>query len=117
MNSGPVYGVAGERWDLIDNALRLGQRGLAGNSSLARLLARKRGLRNPMDLPPLDERQILEWARIAKERTGSYPGYKSGSIMEAPGETWAGIDYALRCGKRNLPGGSSLARLLARHSD
>ena len=43
LNSGPVADAPGERWDLIDNALRAGCRGLAGGSSLYRLLARKRG--------------------------------------------------------------------------
>jgi hypothetical protein len=31
---------------------------------------------------------------------------------DAPGETWAGIDSALRTARRGLPGGSSLAKLL-----
>jgi hypothetical protein len=43
--SGPVQeGLAGETWRRIDNALRLGLRGLEGGSSLARLLERERGV-------------------------------------------------------------------------
>src|SRR5262249_10682904 len=51
--NGAVTDAPGERWDLIDYALRAGSRGLTGGSSLIQLLARKRGVRNPLDLPPL----------------------------------------------------------------
>jgi hypothetical protein len=47
INSGPVADAPGERWDLIDNALRAGCRGLPGGSSLHRLLTRKRGHGTP----------------------------------------------------------------------
>jgi hypothetical protein len=98
VNSGPVLDVPGERWDLIDNALRNGHRGLRGGSSLLKLLAKKRGLRNPLSLPPLTEPQIVMWATLKAERTGSRP-----------------VDYALRHGKRGLGGGSSLAKLLDKY--
>jgi hypothetical protein len=43
--SGPVpEGPAGETWRRVDNALRLGLRGLAGGSSLAQLLEQERGV-------------------------------------------------------------------------
>jgi hypothetical protein len=113
VNSGPVHDAPGETWGLIDNALRAGQRGLPGGSSLLRLLVRKRGLRNPLDLPPLTTGQIARWADRHFQLTGRWPQYKSGPIADAAGETWAGIDYALRRGRRGLSGGSSLARLLA----
>jgi hypothetical protein len=32
--------------------------------------------------------------------------------QQQTGQSWAGIDSALRYGKRTLPGGSSLAKLL-----
>ena len=38
---------------------------------------------------------------------------RSGPISEAPGETWGAVDAALQKGSRGLPGGSSLALLLA----
>jgi hypothetical protein len=112
VNSGEVLNAPGERWDLIDNALRVGHRGLPGGSSLLKLLARKLGVRNPLCLPPLTEECIIQWAKRHAETTGSRPAYKSGPIADAPGETWAGVDAALRYGKRTLPGGSSLAKLL-----
>jgi hypothetical protein len=114
VKSGPVAGVPGERWDVIDNALRGGRRGLPGGSSLARLLARKRGVRNHMALPSLSEEQILRWADLHFRRTSTWPTRGSRAIADAPGETWTGVEMALRHGKRGLPGGSSLATLLAR---
>jgi hypothetical protein len=113
INSGEVYDAPGERWDLLDNALRQGLRGLPGGSSLHQLLVKKRGLRNPLNLPPLPEEQIRIWAKLYYERTGQWPRNKSGPIPEAPGETWRRIDWALREGKRGLPGKSSLAKFLA----
>jgi hypothetical protein len=113
VNSGPVADAPGEKWNLIDNALRNGHRGLPGGSSLAQLLAQKCGMRNPADLPGLTEEKILHWAELHFRREGAWPRYKSGPVADAPGETWAGLDYALRCGKRTLLGGSSLAKLLA----
>jgi hypothetical protein len=113
VNSGEVVDAPGERWDLIDNALRVGHRGQPGGSSLRKLLAKKLGVRNPLNLPPLTEKQIITWALKHRERTGKLPQYKSGPVVEAPGETWAGVDSALRYGRRGLVGGSSLAKLLA----
>ena len=46
-------------------------------------------------------------------RTGRWPNARSGPIPEAPGETWNAINAALSLGKRGLPGGSSVRRLLA----
>jgi hypothetical protein len=112
VNSGEVVDAPGERWDLIDNALRVGHRGLPGGLSLRKLLAKKRGVRNPTSLPPLTRQQITTWAAQHRDRTGKLPKYKDGSVMDAPGETWAGIDNALRKGTRGLVGGSSLAKLL-----
>jgi hypothetical protein len=115
VNSGSVVDDADERWDLIDNALRVGHRGQPGGSSLLLLLVKKRGVRNPLHLPPLTEEEILRWADLHLERTGTWPKYNYGPIADAPGETWAGVDNALRCGKRGLVGGSSLAKLLGKN--
>jgi hypothetical protein len=116
VNSGPVAEAPGERWDALDNALRVGRRGLPGGSSLRRLLARKRGLRHPLALPPLTEEQVLRWAAQHRQRTGAWPRSNTGPVAESPGETWAGLNYALAQGKRGLPGGTSLAQLLATRS-
>jgi hypothetical protein len=115
VNSGALPEAPEEDWANIDNALRVGLRGLPGGSSLARLLARKRGARNPMRLPPLFLTEILGWADAYYQEHGEWPTYKSGPIPQAPGETWTSVDYALRQGTRWLSGGSSLAKLLAEH--
>ena len=108
-----VHGLRGENWRKIDNALRLGLRGLPGGSSLARLLAERRGVRNLGQLPRLTYKQILQWAEAYYHGTGKWPTSESGHIPDSGGETWKSVDHALRIGSRNLPGGSSLARLLA----
>jgi hypothetical protein len=101
-------------WGAVDTALRVGLRGLPGGSSLAELLVEKRGKRNCQMLPPLRIKHILTWADAYRARTGRWPARSSGAIPEAPGETWGAVDTALKDGLRGLPGGESLARLLAR---
>jgi len=115
--SGSVEGVPGEVWANIDAALTNGTRGLPGNSTLAKMLARERGVRNRMDLPDLSTEMIIVWADKDFERTGRWPTANSGAVLDAPGETWKGVDMALIKGNRGLPGGSSLARLLAEQRD
>jgi hypothetical protein len=113
VKAGPVPEAPGETWQRIDTALRAGLRGQPGGSSLHRLLVKRRGVRPVSRLPPLTAAQILGWAERHLQRTGGWPKLKSGPIADAAGETWAGVDYALRAGRRGLPGGSSLAQLLA----
>jgi len=113
--SGPVQGHCREKWVSIDSCLRQGLRGLPGGSSLARLLATKRGARNHRDLPPLTVALILEWADRHHATTGVWPGNKSGPVAGQPGEEWGRIDTCLRKGKRELPGGDSLGCLLSVH--
>jgi gas vesicle protein len=113
--SGEVTGALGETWLGIDVALLKGNRGLPGGSTVARLLAEHRGVRNRMDLPKLTIKQILQWADKHHQRTGEWPKVQSGKVVDGTGETWAGIDMALQQGSRGLPGGSSVARLLAEH--
>ncbi len=112
--SGDVQGAEGETWSAIDSALLQGSRGLRPGSSLPALLAKHRGVRNRLDLPPLSETQILTWADQHVRRTGECPRRASGPIANT-GETWCGMDMALRQGHRGLPGGSSLPRLLKQH--
>jgi hypothetical protein len=97
----------------LDHDLRDGFRGLPGGSSLPQLLAKRRGVRNLGDLPPLTENKLLAWADRHRARTGKWPNWNSGPVARAPGEDWRNIDQVLR-GGRGLPGGDSLPRLLAR---
>jgi hypothetical protein len=102
-------------WQLIGYALAHGDRGLPQGSSLARLLARRRGVRNRKAPPPLTEDQIVTWAAQYIAAHGRRPKHISGPIDGAPGETWGGVHAALYQGSRGLPGGDSLYQLLKRH--
>jgi len=97
----------------VNHALSIGLRGLPGGSSLAQLLAEHRGVRNQNRLPPPWEDLIIRWAQAHHRRTGEWPTPISGPIPEAPGENWKKMNAALIDGRRTLPGGSSLAQLLA----
>jgi hypothetical protein len=111
-DSGPVAGAPGESWSAVAGALQQGGRGLP-RGSLPRLLARRCGARNIGDLPRLSEAQILCWADAHRAAQGSWPRAGSGPVGPAPGETWRAVDGALRQGGRGLPGGHTLAQLLA----
>lgn len=99
----------------MDRALRNGTRGFPGGSSLARLLGKRRGVRNVHGLPPLTEERILAWADAYCERHGMWPNRNCGAIPGTVGETWLTVDSALHQGGRGLPGDDSLANLLERH--
>jgi len=103
-----------ETWSGINSALTRGNRGLPGGTSLANLLAEHCGQRNLKNLPLLTVEQILAWALAHKAATGNWPNQRSGQVT-GTNETWLGIDATLRAGRRGLPGGSSLAKLLAEH--
>ncbi len=108
--SGPAGPGEDDTWIIVDIALRNGARGLAGKSSLARLLKRWRGVRPRR--PALCESQIFEWATAHFQRTGSWPAKESGAVHDAERESWAAIDNALKKGSRGLLRGSSLSKLL-----
>jgi|SRR6185437_4003121 len=115
-HAGSIPDAPGETWLAVETALRDGLRGFSGGSSLADLLETRRGVRNIHNLPALSVERILAWADAYHRRTGRWPLATSGPIEDAPGETWLAADAALRHGKRGLPGGSSLARLLRKHA-
>ncbi len=115
LTTGRIAGSLGETWLAIHEALRTGLRGLPGGSSLARLLAEHRGVRNLARLPRLTEREILAWADAHHQRSRKWPHEKSGPIQDAPGETWLAVAHALHRGSRGLPGGTTLARFLSKH--
>jgi hypothetical protein len=112
--SGRIQGSLGEKWGAVNAALWQGNRGLPKGGSLARLLAKHRGVRNRSALPELDVDQILAWADAHFCRTGAWPTSISGPVTDAPGETWRAVDKALSNKTRGIRKRSSLAKLLAR---
>lgn len=109
---GRISRAGEDTWARVNSALARGDRGLPGRSSLARLLFVHRGVRSPRNVPALSDEKIVKWAQRHYERLGNWPTEASGPILDADGETWAAVDLALRRGRRGLPGGLSLARLL-----
>ena len=109
--SGKIPGSSGETWRTVQKALYRAQRGLPAGWSLAKLLAKHRHVRNPRDLPPLNQAQIRKWILEYCRRHGHPPTRNSGIIPKTNGQTWQGVDMALHVGLRGLPGGSSLAKL------
>jgi hypothetical protein len=114
MKSGAIAEAPGETWMAVHAALVTGVRGCRAGSSLAQLLKRHRGVRNIQTLPPLTEKKILTWADAYHRRTREWPSVTSGPVPRSHGETWQAINASLHHGRRGLPGGSSLAQLLAR---
>ncbi len=98
--SGDIAEAPGLSWLAIDNALRKGQCGLSGSSSLAALLAEYRDKRCKALGSPLAMEQILTWARAHQRRSGLWPTVTSGQVVEAPRQRWSAIDRALRSGFR-----------------
>lgn len=115
INSGLIPGTIDDTWARIDDSLRQGYRGLPERPrlSLAKLLAKRRGVRNSEYPRQLSVSRIVKWIKSHRNRTGQWPRVGSGALQDAPGETWLAIDMALRKGRRGLRGGSSLAQLLA----
>ena len=99
--------VPRETWKNLDQALRKGLRGLPSGSSLA-ILKEQGGFGGR---PLLNEDMIAQWLLDHHKKTGKWANqHTPGSPV--PGETWRGLDQALRRGHRGLPlSGSSLAKL------
>jgi hypothetical protein len=110
--SGPIEGTEGETWEKVAAALRDGCRGLPGGSSLPRLMRETFRARPHANKPDLSVEQILRWADAHHCATGRWPTVRSGPVQDVPGESWQNIDRSLEQGRRGLPGGTTLARLL-----
>lgn len=109
-----VPGKPHETWDGYNAALSSGSRGLSSGSSIARLLAKRRGAKNIQAMPNLNLHVILSDAGAFYRIHGEWPKYtEKRPVPGKPNETWRTYDSALRRGYRGLPGGSSLRRLFA----
>ena len=80
-----VKGTISETWRNLDMALRRGNRGLLGGSSLACLLAERRGRRNPAQLPPWSVEQILDWADAFQQKKWGHPTFQAIRLHRAAG--------------------------------
>jgi hypothetical protein len=113
-HSGAVHAEPLETWCGLGLAINKGLRGLPGGTTLSRLLAERAGRHHPHNTPDLTEERIVAWAHAYRERAGRWPTALSGAIADsAPGDTWGAVSRALSGGDRGLPGGTTLARLLA----
>lgn len=112
-HSGPVIGQSDETWERIADAMTKGMRGLKGDISLTRLLAKRRGAQDARRIRSnITREQIVEWARLHHLRTQTWPSRDSGRVASAPDLTWSTIHATLKRGGENLPGGESLPQLL-----
>jgi hypothetical protein len=115
-HAGKVPEAPGETFRAVEDALNHGGRGLPGGSSITRLLAERRNVRNRLAPPGLSVEQVLTWADRHRRQTGKWPSRDAGPVAGAKRqETWVTIDVALRRGTRGLPRRGSLARLLEKH--
>lgn len=101
----------GSSWSSINAALRKGDLGLPGESSLYRLRHSRIG--DPEKFI-LAEDQIWCWMSEWHNKNGEYPTARSQSRTLSAGISWRVISTALREGYHGLPGGSSLAKLRRR---
>lgn len=113
-NTGRIVGAKGEQWQAVDEALRQGYRGLKGDSSLARLLAKRRNARNRAALPQLTDETILKWADAHFKRNKKWPIRFSGRIVDSPGDTWQAVHEALQKGCRGVRKQMTLAQFLSK---
>jgi hypothetical protein len=114
--SGPVRAAPfSVTWSAVDVALKTGLRGLPGGTTLSRLLARHRQVRRGAPIVVVTVEQIIAWSKEHHRATGAWPTVRSGPVRAAPPLTWSIIDDSLSSGRRGLPGGSTLAVVLAEH--
>ena len=100
-----------DTWLSVNRALQKGGRGISDCSSLSRLLAEHRQVRNKANPPAITVQQILTWADEHLQANDAWPNQNAGQIPETE-EKWQNINACLLVGLRGLPGGSSLAKLL-----
>ena len=101
-----VASAPDETWRKVDEALRLGERGLPMGFSLSHLFGYWH-----RSLLTLD--QVLAWGNAHVLATGRWPTRRSGSIRGLAAENWQKIDANLRDGHRGLPAGLSVKKLFA----
>jgi len=102
--------VEDRRWGATERPA-WSSRGLFAGPTTGGLLGRPQ----TWDTRQIDREEILSWVDAHRRRTGKWPTYESGPILEAPGVTWAAVNAALREGAQGLRGKTTLAKLLSQH--
>lgn len=115
IGSGSPLSAPREKWVNINMALKNGQRGLPGGTTLSKLLKRETGSIRSLRLPPLTIQLVLDRADDYHRRHGKWPTEHSGPVDGLPGETWKKVQSAFHTGTRGLAPGSSLAKTLNRY--
>lgn len=111
--SGPIFST-GFTWEGVNTALRKGLGGLPGGETLSQLLTRKRRrlADSRIRRPDITLKMILEWADTFHARHGRWPMRDSGPVAGVRNLSWATVNRALRDGRPNLQGGSTLSKTL-----
>jgi hypothetical protein len=118
IRSGPIAGVVGETWSSVNNALRKARRGLPGPTSLSRFLVEHRGPQARNGPPDLTIEQVLGWADVFDQAHGRWPRPTDrGTVPGSGGLNWKLINELLMRGRRDLPGGTTLFRLLLEYRE
>ena len=113
--SGPIEGLSGWTWVMLDVALRDGRIDGTGKTSLPRLAAEHFDHRNVGELPPLTIDLILDKMRDFQRSHGRFPNCNDGLVEGMSGDTWKNWNASLQKGYRGLRKGSTLARLRKEH--
>jgi hypothetical protein len=108
--AGRIPGAKKETWAGVSGALANRSRGITRKTTIGRLLAQERGVL--VRRAALTADIIFKYAQAHHRQTGRWPHRRSGKVIGSPGETWTGLDSALKVGSRGIRGGSSLHQLL-----
>lgn len=109
----PIPSLPNETWPGINFAGQNGSRGLSEGRTVSKILA---PLRAELGIdPPLSEAGIVAAAQEFHRLNGRLPnsGDSSQRPPGLPRDTWCILNHALSRGLRGLPGGTTLAKLLA----
>ena len=104
----------GETWGAINMALKNCSRGLPANTSLGRLLAKHRHVRNRTNIAMLSDEVVLMWADQYFAKHNEWPSRASGEV-EGTAENWENVAQIMHLGLRGMTPGRSLTALLAKH--
>lgn len=106
----------GGTWHVVHEALKFGRHGLPGGSSLAQFKS-EHGLQDEWT-----EAKVLRLIHLFHEKTGKWPSIHDETVWDRNDKGWVktrmkwdAVNYALKVGRGELPGGSSLAEFKKQH--